>query len=73
MKVDKGFEFMYKNLSYRRKFIRTLWTIVFGSLIYGLFYLIGITNIITILYAIFMIQSIIQLLYNYLKWTKEKD
>ena len=26
-KVDKGFEFMYKKLSYRRRFIRTLWMI----------------------------------------------
>ena len=27
-KVDKGFELFYDNLSYRRKFIRTIWLIL---------------------------------------------
>ena len=68
LKVDKGFELIYKNLSYRRKVIRTLWTIVIGNLVYGLFYLLGTTKLITITYGIFMIIFIIQLVYNYLKW-----
>ena len=35
-KVDKGFELVYWKLSYRRKFIRTLWTIpwMIASLIF---------------------------------------
>lgn len=31
--VDKGFEFLYKNLSNRRKFIRTVWLSIIGTLI----------------------------------------
>jgi len=31
-KVDKGFELFYYNLSYRRRFIRTIWMIPFAIL-----------------------------------------
>lgn len=32
-KVDKGFEVLYWRLSYRRKFIRTLWLMPIGIII----------------------------------------
>lgn len=32
-KIDKGFELSYYNLSYRRRFIRTLWMIPFAILV----------------------------------------
>ena len=32
--IDKGFEFFYKNLSSRRKFIRTIWIMLIGILVY---------------------------------------
>ena len=35
-KVDKDFELLYENLSYRRKFIRTLWLIPIGIVV-GIF------------------------------------
>lgn len=34
--VDKGSEFIYWNLSYRRKFIRTLWMIPLSILVLAL-------------------------------------
>ena len=51
-KVDKGFELLYDNLSYRRKFIRTIWLIPIGivvgivityiSIIVSIFYWYGL-------------------------------
>lgn len=72
-KVDKGFELIYWNLSYRRKFIRSLlilpicigfaylFTILFEEKIIGLFF--GFLVILT---------EIIQIIYTYYKWQNEK-
>jgi len=73
-KVDKGFELIYWNLSYRRKFIRTLWLIPFGILTLIVVWLklenfIFNSIITTFLIAIF----IIQLIYNFIKWKEEKQ
>lgn len=69
-KTDKGFEIFYKNLSYRRKFIRTLWLAPFIAL--AIFFLIGENIILNIIKSIFFITIFfIQLIYNYLKWKKE--
>ena len=72
-KVDEGFEFNYWNLSYKRKFIRTLFILPVGIivlipyLIYG-----GNENHIKILFiTIFFILWAVQLIYNYYKWKAE--
>lgn len=69
-KVDKGFELFYDNLSYRRKFIRTIWLIPLGIGV-GVF----ITNIsvfVSLFYWIsFVIAGVRQLGYNYVMWKKE--
>ena len=71
-KVDKGFELFYDKLSYRRKFIRTIWLIPIGiavgivityiSIIVSLFY-----------WLIFIISVVKQLKYNYAMWKKETN
>lgn len=72
-KVDKGFELIYWNLSYRRKFIRSLWilpicivfaylcTILFEEKIIGLFFSILV-----------ILTEIIQIIYTCYKWQNEK-
>lgn len=63
-KVDKGFELFYKNLTYRRKFIRTLWLIPIGILVGIVVTYISI--IVSIFYWIwFIIATIKQLKDNY--------
>ncbi len=65
--VDKGFHFSYWGLSYRRKFIRTLWVI-------------GITPIVLLLpddvrpfskeflFILTLTVGIVQLIYTYVMW-----
>lgn len=73
MKVDKGFELSYWNLSYRRKFIRTLWMIPFGFFALALLYFVRISSIIMIIYiVIFLIVEVSQLRYTYYHWKKEE-
>lgn len=69
-KVDKGFELLYDKLSYRRKFIRTIWMILIGI---GVGVLItSINMVISLLYWIpFVIIGIKQLRDNYTMWKKE--
>lgn len=73
-KIDEGFAFCFWKLSYRRKFIRTLWMLPF--LIIVIFYLhitfksYLLTDIIgTILSTIFILQAV----YYYKKWKMEKQ
>ena len=72
-KIDEGFAFCFWKLSYRRKFIRTLWML--PLLIIAIFYLhitfksnllTGIIGI--ILSTIFILQAV----YYYKKWKMEK-
>jgi len=70
-KVDKGFELMYWRLSYRRKFIRTLWMTPF---LLGTIILIFVSPL-NIVYAvaisiILLVIFLIQLIYNYKKWKR---
>jgi membrane protein YdbS with pleckstrin-like domain len=70
-KVDKGFELMYWRLSYRRKFIRTLWVTPF---LLGTIILIFVSPL-NIVYAvaisiILLVIFLIQLIYNYKKWKR---
>lgn len=68
--VDKGFELYYWNLSYRRKFIRTLWVclILFVLLILLRDLFLENTLRMVILYIVCPIASIVQAVYNYKKW-----
>ena len=76
-KVDKGFELAYAKLSYRRRFIRTLWLIPWAILVlYGLYWVNGTKSrvfITLIIGIIFVIGIIIQASYNYKKWKKEEN
>ena len=85
-KVDKGFELNYWKLSYRRKFIRTIWTTPFAIIVcVAAFYLKAgyydtetsvlskYVEIDPILLSIIMgIVYVWQLVYNYNKWKKEE-
>jgi hypothetical protein len=70
--TDKGFEFAYFRLSYRRKFIRTLWTM--GIIVVWYFaqplmpsYLPNVS-----LYLVLgFLFAIPQAIYNYVKWKAE--
>lgn len=71
-KVDKGFELLYKNLSYRRKFIRTLGLIPIGIIVGIVVTYISI--IVSIFYWIwFIIATIKQLKDNYTMWKNEAN
>ena len=76
-KVDKGFELVYWKLSYRRKFIRTLWMIP-GTIVSLIFIqIVGKNYKYTILYTIlagiiYLVILPIQAIYNYKKWMKEE-
>ena len=67
-KTDKGFELIYWNLSYRRKFIRTLWLlpIVIIAIIL-LFYFHGRTLFAVLLTILLVVVFIIQTIYTYKK------
>ena len=73
-KVDKGFELIYWNLSYRRKFIRTLWFTPLSVLLIIFMFLTGdklfINRLMPILLALVYIW---QLIYTYIKWKKRRS
>lgn len=68
--VDKGFELLYENLSYRRKLIRTIWLIPIGI---GVGIVVTyISIIVSIFYWVwFVVAAVKQLRYNYMMWKKE--
>lgn len=71
-KVDKGIEFNYWNLSYRRKFIRTLWlTPVFMALVAVVYY--GTKNVIesAVIAIVIFGGQIVQLGYTFYKWKNQ--
>lgn len=71
LKIDKGFELIYWNLSYRRKFIRTLWALPLGVLSMLFIWYIG-SNIVlnTILTIGAVIMFFAQLIFTFHKWKK---
>lgn len=72
-KVDKGISFCYWKLSYRRKFIRTLWLIPIGIFVIFCFYIKFQSAIWTFLVAVaFAIMLLVQAIYNYKQWKKEE-
>lgn len=72
MKKDKGFELLYNNLSYKRRFIRTLWLIPIGIAVGIVITYISI--IVSIFYWIwFIIATIKQLKDNYTMWKNQTN
>ena len=72
-KVDKGFELIYYKLSYRRRFIRTLWLIPWAIFALGLTYwrTRSMRNIV-LLTIILGVLGFIQAYQNYKKWKEEE-
>jgi len=68
-KVDKGFELIYWKLSYRRKFIRTLWIIPFAIIAVMLIWWLCKSIVITSIIAVIVIAAeALQAIYTYKKW-----
>ncbi len=74
-KVDEGFEFFYHRLSYRRKFIRTLYTTPLLLVVLFIIYFLTDWNSIvkgSIMFA-FVCLFVGQAMYNYILWKKHKE
>lgn len=71
-KIDEGFELVYWKLSYRRKFLRTLWMIPFIILAVFSTWLVWHSTAISITAAlVLIIVEIVQAVYTYNKWKCE--
>ncbi|MCL2436928.1 MAG: hypothetical protein FWD00_02700 [Clostridiales bacterium] len=78
-KVDKGFCFNYWQLSYRRKFIRTLWQMPIMLVVaVACFLFVEELHVFKIphltpqiLSVLIIFASTIQLAYNYIRWKRE--
>ncbi len=74
--LDKGFCLLYKQLSYRRKFIRTLWTIAFLPLLLFLPQLLSSSvngsEYFRWLFVLTILIGAAQAVYNYQKWKQEE-
>lgn len=69
MKKDKGIELIYYKLSYRRKFIRTLWWTPIAVIALALIWRGNYNIIFKIITTIVLILiNLIQLIYTYNKW-----
>jgi hypothetical protein len=77
LKKGRGFELTYKNLSDRRKFIRTVWLTVIAAVIVILFIVLNINWLIILLCGIVMgVGCVFQLLTTYVQWkhpTRKRD
>ena len=72
--VDKGFELNYYKLSYRRRFIRTLWLILWINLILIFLYFLDEPAYILVPMAVgFAVVEYIQASVNYKKWKEENN
>lgn len=74
-KVDKGFTYAYANLSYRRKMIRTLWSL---PLLISLLLMLNIAIVLhthekQFIFVSLLLLFLIQLAYNYYKWKKSEN
>lgn len=73
-KVNKGVQIIYGKLSYRRKFIRSLWMIPGTIIAVLLVWRINYDTVTKIIWSILLIIiHIIELIYNYLKWKKDES
>lgn len=72
-KVDKGFVFAYWRLSYRRKFIRTLWMIPVDILVViGIHLLLKSPAATAFVAAVAVVSLVVQAVYTYRKWKEEE-
>ncbi len=72
-KVDKGFRLWYFGLSYRRKFIRTLWLAPLIILVIWYLHHIGAYGPYLPLITLLLVVSFIaQAVYNYRRWQSEQ-
>jgi len=74
---DRGFCLTYYKLSYRRKFIRTIWTFVIGSLIVAGLLAMRPESLqkpayVIVPAALLLLVVAAQAAYNYSKWQAEK-
>lgn len=74
-KVDQGFVFAYHKLSYRRKMMRTLWSLPLILLVHiqiNLFVnLQNYENL--IIFILFLSVFLLQLSYNFYRWRKDES
>jgi hypothetical protein len=72
-KVDQGQEFVYWNLSYKRKLIRTLWLsplVLIVLIIPEPYLLFNLPK--NIFFSICLAAFLTQIIYNYYRWKKEE-
>lgn len=71
--IDKGFAVLYHKLSYRRKFIRTLWCIPWAVVVIGIFHMYFASIAMTLIASIIMMAVfLLQASYTYRRW-KENE
>lgn len=73
-KNDEGFELVYFKLSYRRKMIRTLWSLPIAALSYYVIYRYGyFTKNENLMILIFLFVTFgLQLAYVYVQWKRSE-
>ncbi|KGR85428.1 hypothetical protein CD32_09420 [Lysinibacillus odysseyi 34hs-1 = NBRC 100172] len=73
-KKDKGFVFVYYKLTYRRRFIRALWTAPLLFLFYFAIYWFGDLSIteFKIIGVILLLLVVLDISYNYKKWKRQE-
>ena len=82
-KTDKGFEILYYNLSYRRKFIRTIWVGIFAAVVFLLIIVLKLFVPefskffswfeVVMCVVFFTVVFVVQLIYNYRMWKVEEN
>lgn len=74
-KTDNGFELNYFKLSYRRKMIRTLFSlpIIIIALIIIYFFSNWNLTVYIIFVVFFLLGFCIQVLYNYMMWKRDEE
>lgn len=73
-KKDKGFVFNAYKLSYRRKFIRSIWAFPYILLLYIFIYWYGdlTTNEYMVIGFIFILLALLDIATSYMKWKKNE-
>lgn len=74
-KVDKGFTFAFAKLSYRRKMIRTMWSL---PLLIPVFFILNSSIILhsyekQFIFISLVFLFLIQMAYNYYQWKKNEN
>lgn len=70
-KIDKGFQLIYWNLTYRRRFIRNLWFLPALIILIGFLLFSGDKIFLNRIYPMaLLIMCIFELIYNYTKWKR---